>query len=82
MGDFQVAFNIAIGVIGVLAGWLMRIMWTAQRELRQDLRQLEQGLPNTYARRDDVQSLTEALFKKFDRIEDKIDKLAAKTLNG
>ena len=71
--DWQQLFNIAVLLVGALSGWLFRIMWVAQRDLRIDLREIEQSMPRYYVRRDDFKDSIAALFTKLDRIEDKLD---------
>jgi hypothetical protein len=72
--DYQVLFNIAFAIIGVLGGWFLRIIWDSIKGLTADLKELEAKSSETYARRDDMRLLHEALFKKLDRIEDKLDR--------
>lgn len=74
--DMQAAFNVAVGLISAVGGWFFRVLWEAQSKLREDLAELERGLPATYARRDDVRDLTSALFERMDRLEQKIDRLS------
>lgn len=76
--DMQGAFNVAVGLISAVGGWFFRILWEAQSKLRDDLAELERGLPQTYARRDDVRDLTNAVFERLDRLEAKIDRLASR----
>ena len=71
--DWQALFNIAVLSVGALSGWLFRVMWVAQRDLRHDLREIEQSMPRYYVRRDDFKDTVAALFVKLDRIEDKLD---------
>lgn len=73
--DTQTLINAAVGVVSAVLGWIVRILWEADKELRQDLQQLERNLPTTYARRDDMRDLTAAVFERFDRIEQKLDRL-------
>lgn len=51
--DSQTVINIAIGLIGTLGGWVMKMIWDAMSELRKDLRQIERDLPEIYVRKDD-----------------------------
>lgn len=74
--DMQAAFNVAVGLISAVGGWFFRVLWEAQSKLREDLAELERGLPATYARRDDVRDLSNAIFERFDRVEAKIDRLS------
>jgi MOSC domain-containing protein YiiM len=67
--DWQSAFNIALGLIGAIGGWLLRIIWEAQIRLKDDLDALERRLPETYARRDDLKVVMEQIDHRFDRLE-------------
>lgn len=77
--DWQSAFNIAAGVAGALAGWWLRILWEAQRDLRIDLAKLQKELSDGYVRREDFKDHSTALFAKLDRIEDKLDRKVDKS---
>ena len=72
--DFQVAFDISLSLVFALGGWFMRIIWSSITSLTKDLKNLDEKVSETYARRDDMRTLSDALFKKLDRIEDKLDR--------
>ena len=59
-------------------GWFGRMLWDADRELRQDLNNLRQDLPHVYVTkadyRDDLHDIKQMLEKIFDRLENKADK--------
>lgn len=78
MVDWQAAFNIAIGLAGVLFGWMVRVIWDGQKDLRRDIAELSAHIPDNYVRRDDFKDTAMAIFKKLDRIEDKLDGKADK----
>ena len=67
---------IAIGCAGV--GWLARELWTAVKDLKEDLTKLSVELPKTYVTRDDYRSdlkeIKDMLGKIFDRLDNKADK--------
>ena len=67
--------NVGFGVVSVIGGWTLRTLWDAVSRLREDLAALERVLPETYARRDDVRQMTEALVARLERLEEKIDRL-------
>lgn len=77
--DFQTAFNMTFGILCAAGGWWLRVLWDAQSSMRADLAALERGLPQTYARRDDVRDLSNAIFERFDRVEAKIDRIAERS---
>lgn len=70
--------NAAIAAGGTVLGWLIRVLWEADRELRLDLAKLRQELPDIYARRDDVKALSDGIFQRLDRQEAKLDRLVEK----
>ena len=74
----QILFNIAVGLGGFLGGFLLKIIWDAIKELRKTLGELEVRLPDAYVKKDDFQHFSDAIFRKLDKIEDKIDAKADK----
>jgi hypothetical protein len=83
----QELFNIAIGVSGALGGWWMKAMWDALKDLKQaddklatqvsDLKVLVAG---QYVSRESFDKLSNAIFAKLDRIEDKLDQKVDKVM--
>ena len=76
--DSQALINAAIAAGGTVLGWLIRVLWEADKELRTDLARLRGELPDTYARRDDLRVLSEAIFHRLDRMDEKLDRLVEK----
>ncbi len=74
----QTLFNIAVGLGGFLGGFLLKIIWDAIKELRVTMNELEVRLPDAYVKKDDFQHFSDAIFRKLDKIEDKIDAKADK----
>jgi hypothetical protein len=66
--------NIIFGTAASVTGWLGRELWQAIKELRYDLAKLREELPTRYVPKDEFHNFSTAIFKKLDRIEDKIDK--------
>ena len=52
-----------IGIGGAVAGWFLRELWAAVKSLRADLQKLQESLPGTYARRDDVRDMFDQLMQ-------------------
>jgi hypothetical protein len=75
---WQYAFNVLFGVTGALTGWIIHILWSATQKLATDLRTLEQQLPETYARRDDVAGALDRIENTVIRIDNKLDNKADK----
>lgn len=87
--DWQSAFNFAVGAFGVLFGWFLNVVWAANKELRDDISKVRDQhesfrlhIHETYMRRDDHHNTADAIFKKLDRIEEKIDRKADKPSGG
>lgn len=78
--DMQTAFNLAIGVIAVIGGWWMRSIYDAIKELRDSestladrVQRIEVLVAGQYVTRDELGKLTDAIFRKLDKIEMKLD---------
>ena len=83
--DFQVGFDLAIGLIAFLGGWIMnnlrdamRALQLADKELADKVQGIEVVVAGQYVKRDDFQDFSKAIFTKLDRIEDKMDGKADK----
>jgi len=74
--DWQSLFNFALTAGGTLFGWVLRMIWAAQEQLRADLKTIERGLPATYVRRDEFREHSERVEAALMRIEDKLDRKA------
>ena len=72
--DWQYLFNIAMTGGGALFGWVLRIIWTGQEQMRADLKTIERALPCTYVRRDDFREHSERVESALVRIEEKLDR--------
>jgi hypothetical protein len=76
--DFQELFNAALGLAFIFIGWFLRAVWDAVNALRDDLKELERNLPDTYVRRDDyhadVAEIKAMLVRIADKLEHKVDK--------
>lgn len=85
--DLQTLFNFAAAAAGFAIGWLVKILWDVQSELRRDMKvlnkdvqEIERQLPETYVRRDDwrdqMTRIESMLNKIVDRLDGKVDKSA------
>jgi len=76
--ESQSLINIMLGVACTVIGWLARELWTAVKDLQEDLTKLSVELPKTYVTRDDyredIKGIKEMLAKIFDKLEKKADK--------
>jgi len=76
--EFQTLFNVALGGVMMLAGWIFRVGWGSLVSLRADLRDLEKEIPHIYIRREeyreDMREVKELLRHISARLDDKADK--------
>jgi len=91
--DQQIMFNLVMTVAVFFAGWFFRILWARIQELRDDHKSLidshldhqmqmsaiRELVAGSYATREELGKMSEALFRKLDRIENKLDDKADKT---
>lgn len=66
--DPQTAFNIVIALAGTFGGWMLKMIYDAIRDLREEdsltrakVDELVTSLPNTYIRRDDAKDMFNGL---------------------
>jgi len=78
MNDYQNLINIGLGAVLTVAGWLMRELWGAVKELQRDLSKLEASLPKEYVLKDDLDKRMQHIEDMFQRIYDKLDGKADK----
>jgi hypothetical protein len=76
--ESQYLINVGLGISSAVFGWLARELWTAVKDLKEDLSDLSVELPKTYVTRDDYRSdlkeIKDMLGKIFDRLDNKADK--------
>lgn len=74
----QQTLNLVMGTALTVLGWFARELWSAVKELKNDLAQLREQLPKTYVARDDyradIKDIKEMVQRIFDKLEDKADK--------
>lgn len=77
----QTLINWLLGGFGALIGFLLNAVWQAVKDLQvadtklaAKVSEIEILVAGDYLRRDDFTHTIEALFKKLDKIEDKLDK--------
>jgi len=78
MTDYQNLINIGAGMVLTVAGWLLRELWGAVKELQRDINKLEAGLPKEYVLKDDLDKRMSHIEDMFQRIYDKLDNKADK----
>lgn len=75
---FQWLINTGFAVISSIFGWLARQLWDAVGSLKKDLSKLREEIANDRVHKSDFKDLSDAIFRKLDRIEDKLDGKADK----
>ena len=83
--DMQTSFNIAVGLIAFLGGWVLnslrdsiQSLQKSDAELATKVQSIELLVAGSYVKRDDLDKLTVALFAKLDKIDAKLDGKADK----
>ena len=83
--DMQTSFNIAVGLIAFLGGWVLnslreniQSLQRSDSELATKVQGIELLVAGSYVKRDDLDKLTTALFAKLDKIDAKLDAKADK----
>jgi hypothetical protein len=76
--DFQVAFNIAFALAGALGGFVLHALWQADKDLADKVGRIEVLVAGQYIKRCEVETKLDAIFRKLDRIEEKLDDKADK----
>lgn len=76
----QQLFNYVFAIAGALGGWWMKAMWdglkdlqTVDAQLSAKVSSLEVLMAGKYVRTDALDKMSDAIFAKLDRIEDKLD---------
>lgn len=79
--DSQFILNVLFGLISFLAGWIINALWAALKDLQQadkelsdKVAQIEVLVAGDYIRKSDFERFSDAVFKKLDRIDEKLDK--------
>lgn len=76
--SYQELFNIAIAIVGALGGWWLNTMWSVMRELEKKVASIDVLVAGSYVKRDELTQLSNVLFEKLDRIDQKLDRKADK----
>lgn len=78
--DSQTLLNLLFAVAGSLAGWVLKNvheavkdLQTADTALSEKVHSIDVLVAGQYVRRSDLEKLTDALFRKLDIIENKLD---------
>ena len=76
----QTILNWILGGVGGLLGFLLNTVWQAVKDLQKadkdlsdKVAEIEVLVAGAYVKKDDIDKLSNAIFAKLDRIEDKLD---------
>lgn len=76
--DSQNLINAALAVASSVTGWFARELWNAVKELKSDVSDLREKMPQAYVMKEDyrrdIYEIKEYLSKIFDRLDNKADK--------
>lgn len=82
---WEILFKIAVGLSGFLGGWVLNRVTSsvdnlqkADRELTAKVQAIELLVAGQYVRREDFDKISSELFRRLDRIYDKLDEKADK----
>jgi hypothetical protein len=76
--DYQYIVNGIVAAVGSVFGWLFKIIWDANRELKEDLKETNRTIHEQYVRKDDYRIEMAKIENMFNRIMDKLDGKADK----
>ena len=83
MVEYQVLFDVAIGVIGVLGGWVLSTVWgavkdlqDADKELADKVAAIEVLVAGRYITREEFNNTFNQVFERLDRIRDMLSQKA------
>lgn len=83
--ETQSLINILFTVAGAMGGWILNnlkssieTLQRADTNLAEKVQHIEVLVAGTYVKRDDLDRVTNAMFNKLDKLDEKIDKLMEK----
>ena len=83
--DFQTGFNIVLGALGALVGWMLNTLYNSMRDLTKadqvlsdKVQSIEVLVAGNYVKKTELETLLHKLDTKLDRIEDKLDRTQEK----
>ena len=83
--DAQTLINILFACAGAMGGWILNnlkssieALQKADTTLADKVQHIEVLVAGTYVKRDDLDKVTSVVHQRFDKIEEKLDKIAEK----
>ena len=81
----QIVFNWAVALAGAFGGWILKVIWDAIVELKQDLKHMDAKMHEDFVRRDDfkdaVKEIKDDMRSGFTKIDSTLG-LIFKKLDG
>ncbi len=81
--EYQVFFDVAVGAVGVLGGWVLNTVWgavkdlqEADKELAEKVAAIEVLVAGRYVTRDEFSTALNQVFAKLDTIRDIVSQKA------
>lgn len=69
----QSVFNIAVALSGALGGWILKVIWDAIKELKEEVRDVDKHLNENFVRRDDfkdaIGEIKQDMREGFDKVD-------------
>jgi hypothetical protein len=72
--EAQMIINVLIAVVCGGMGWWLNTMYRAHEVLRAEVSKIAVALPTSYVMKSDMHDIRDALFARFDRLEEKLDR--------
>lgn len=76
--DFQSLIDIAVGIVGSFFGWILKTIWDAINDLKNDIKSLDHHVSEKYVRKDDFKDALADIKSTLERIINKLDGKADK----
>jgi hypothetical protein len=76
--ESQVTFNFVITLSGALGGWMLKVIWDAIKDLKQEVREMNKEMNQDFVRREDFSEAVLRIEAMCTRIFDKLDAKADK----
>jgi hypothetical protein len=76
--ESQVTFNLVITFSGALGGWMLKVIWDAITDLKQEVREMNKEIHQDFVRREDFSEAILRIEAMCTRIFDKLDAKADK----
>jgi len=76
--DAQHIIDALLGVLLMIGGALVKVLWDAVRTLQEDVRNIEIALPTSYVHKDEFRQGLQEIKDMLNKISDKLDAKADK----